>query len=436
MRAKQLGKTLNSRELNSLIHPLRELDNHTNLLYLGADYLTLFAVLAPTIWFCERHADLGFSWVWTLPVVALAVLIVGAVQHRFAGMAHEGAHYILVKNKFFNELISDVLCMFPLFSTTAQYRLIHLGHHEYTNDWERDPELINLGKTRMMDRFPMTRIEFMKHFFARIFWPTTLLRYMWDNIYVTTLGNGIHPYHKPSKATWNTRFGQVRLTSVLGVAYIGLMVGVMGYLSWYGTWAQLIAAPVALWLGAALVIRLLPEDWFFQSQLRPVHSARLTSVLRLGWITLLECVMAWSRHATGVEWGVYFWLLWVLPLFTSFPYYMLLRDLYQHANADDGKLTNSRVIFCNPIARWGMFIYGQDVHLTHHLYPAVPHYNLIKLHHLLVENNQEYADHVVECHGILWNSGGRLTVLDCMEVPTREPEIVNEESAELMAAER
>ena len=96
-------------------------------------------------------------------------------------------------------------------------------------------------------------------------------------------------------------------------------------------------------------------------------------------------MFAWSRAANGVEWGIYFWLLWILPLTTSWPYYMLLRDIYQHANADDGKLTNSRVILVNPILRWGMFIYGQDIHLTHHLYPAVPHYRLPQLHSLLAQ---------------------------------------------------
>jgi fatty acid desaturase len=68
-----------------------------------------------------------------------------------------------------------------------------------------------------------------------------------------------------------------------------------------------------------------------------------------------------------------------------------------------------------------MFIYGQDIHLTHHLYPAVPHYNLPKLHRLLMEHNEEYASHVVECHGVLWNSKGKPTLLDCMETPTCEP---------------
>jgi len=420
MRAKQLGKTLNGRELNALIQPLRQIDNYTNLLYLLADYLTLAAVIGSTIAFCELRGAWGLSWAWNIPVVAVAVMLIGAVQHRFAGLTHEGAHYILLKNRLWNELVSDWFCMFPLFSTTAQYRLIHLGHHEYTNDWERDPELLNMGKTRMMDRFPMTRSEFARNFFGRIFWPSTLLRYMLDNVYITTLGNSLNPYQDPQADGRRGRIGKLRITSILGIAYLAPMVAVMGYLSWFGNWTSLLLAPLALVGSATVVIALLPEAWFFKSQLRPVVSSKVTSVMRLTWITLLECVVAWARYATGLEWGVYVWLLWMLPMFTSFPYYMLLRDLYQHANADDGKLTNSRVIFPHPVARWAMFIYGQDVHLTHHLYPAVPHYNLRKLHKLLMENNAEYAEHVVECHGMLWNDSGRLTALDCMEVPTCE----------------
>ncbi|HVX61234.1 MAG TPA: fatty acid desaturase [Pirellulales bacterium] len=436
MRAKQLGKTLNSRELNALILPLRYLDNYTNLFYLLADYLTLAVVLVGTATFCHMRGSWGLHWAWDIPVLGLCWLLVGAVQHRFAGLAHEGAHYILLKNRFWNELVSDVFCMFPLFCTTAQYRLIHLGHHEYTNDWERDPELLNMGKTRMMDSFPMTHGEFALHFFARIFWPPTLLRYVWDNIYITTLGNSINPYQKSLDKNPRGRIGPFRLTSMLGIAYVGLMVGVLGYLGYVGSWTRLLVAPVLLIAGAIAVIAALPDDWFFQSDMKPVYSSKFTSVLRLTWITLLECAFAYTQFATGVEWGVYFWLLWILPLFTTFPYYMLLRDLYQHANADDGKLTNSRVIFCNPVVRWAMFIYGQDIHLTHHLYPAVPHYNLRALHRLLVENNQEYAEHVVECHGVLWNRDDHYTALDCMHVPTCEPLPHGDEAGQGAESER
>jgi fatty acid desaturase len=428
MRAKQLGKTLNSRELNALIHPLRFRDNYTNLLCIIGEYVTLAAILVPTIAFCHSYRESwGLAWAWNVPVVGMAVLLVGAIQHRFAGLAHEGAHYILLKDPFWNELVSDLFCMFPLFCTTAQYRLIHLGHHEYTNDWERDPELLNMGKTRMMDSFPMSKGQFLYHFYLRMFWPPSLLRYMWDNIYITTMGNGVHPYAKHCTTNPRGMIGRIRITTLLGMAYLGAFVGIMGYLSWYSSAWSLAITPVACWLAASAVVMSIPDDWFFRSDLKQVCSSKLTSILRLGWITGLETILAVSMYVTGYEWGVYFWLLWMLPLFTSFPYYMLLRDLYQHANADDGKLTNSRVIFCNPIIRWAMFIYGQDIHLTHHLYPAVPHYNLPKLHQLLVEHNAEYAEHVVECHGMFWNNSGDLTLLDVVEQATKEPAVATTE---------
>jgi fatty acid desaturase len=434
MRAKRLGKTLNGRELNALIHPLRYLDNHTNLAFLAFDYLTLAVVLVATITFCELRGQWGLAWAWNIPVVMVAILLIGAVQHRFAGLGHEGAHWILLKNRFWNELVSDWFCMFPIFSTTAQYRHMHLGHHEYTNDWERDPELLNMGKTRMMDRFPMTRGEFARQFFSRIFWPPRLLRYLWGNIYTTTFGYCQHPYQKHLPKNLPGRIGSVRITSLLGLGYLPVMVSVLAYLSWFGTGPQILAATALLLAGASAVIYLLPTDWYFPSDIRPVYSVKVASVLRLTWITLLEAGLASLRLFTGQEWGVYFWLLWVLPLSTTFPYYMLLRDLYQHANADDGKLTNSRVIIANPIARWAMFIYGQDVHLTHHLYPAVPHYNLHKLHRLLVENNAEYAQNVVECHGVIWPRDGHLSALECMEVPTCEPALEEQEAFEMAEA--
>lgn len=421
MRAKQLGKTLNDRRLNALVHPLRFIDNHSNIKYLAVDYLTLAAIVIPAIAFCQLRGEWGLAWAWNIPVVTLAVFLVGGVQHRLAGMAHEGSHYIMFKNRLANELASDWLCMFPLFSTTHQYRVIHLGHHDYTNDWEHDPELTNLGKTRMMDRFPMSRWQFIYHFYVRIFWPPAFLRYMFDNIYVTSLGNGLHPYGQAQASDQPRILGSVRLTSALGVGYLAAMVATLGGIAYFGTLTQLAMTAPALWAAACVTIYRMPEAWFYQSPIRPVYSSRLTSAMRLGYITILETAIAAGYLLTGTDWGVYFWLFWVLPLFTSFPYYMLLRDLYQHANADDGKLTNSRVVFAGPFSRWAIFVYGQDAHLTHHLYPAVPHYNLFPLHALLVENNREYAEHVVECHGTLSNRLGKPTLLDVMEQPTCEP---------------
>ena len=66
------------------------------------------------------------------------------------------------------------------------------------------------------------------------------------------------------------------------------------------------------------------------------------------------------------------YVLWVAPLATSFPFFLLLRDVYQHTNADDGRLTNSRVFFPDPFTRWAVFVYGQDMHIPHHLFDPQP----------------------------------------------------------------
>ena len=213
-----------------------------------------------------------------MPVLGLGIVLIGALQHRLAGLGHEAAHYSLLKNKVLNDLIGDVFCMFPILSTIHFYRLFHLAHHQYTNDPNARPGPRHLGREQ-------------------------------DDRTVPDVAVGIH------------------------------------------------------------------------------------QVL---------------------------WVLWVLPLMTSFPFFMLLRDVYQHTNADDGRLTNTRVFFPDPFIRWAVFVYGQDMHLPHHLFPAIPHHRLGRLHQLLKARHPDYAASVVECHGTFANRKGLPTILDTLT--TRRPD--------------
>ena len=344
---------------------------------------------------------------------------------------------MLMKNRVLSELVSDhLLHVSDLHDHRAAIGQIHLGHHEYTNDWERDPEILNVAETRRMADFPMTPVEVFKNFALHSALAADPCRpSTWDMIYVNALGNGVHPYEmddaparRPGKTIRN-----FRPATVLGLAYVVVMALVIGGVGLTGPTWLLAVTPVVLWSAACVVVWRLPDSYFFQSKLKPVYSGRITSMLRLGSLTLLQTVLSVSYYMTGTNYAIYFWLLWVVPLGTSFPYLMLLRDLVQHANADDGKLTNSRVVFCHPFIRWAMFVYGQDAHLTHHLYPAVPHYNLPRLHQLLKEENVEYAQHVVECHGLVWP--GKPAAADghrSLARPTREP--LDEEATENLAA--
>jgi fatty acid desaturase len=398
--------------LRDRIRPLRQVDNVTNLAFLAIEYLGMIAVIGGAVTFAEYRGTLGLAWAWNVPVFALAIALVGGFQHRLAGLGHESSHYTLLKNKYGNDLVADVFCMFPILTTIHFYRLFHLAHHQFTNDPAHDPDLVNMGRSKKVDAFPMSRARFVALFYLRgLVAPWSFLKYQWDYIYVNMLGKGNNVYmrrvpggdaadQRPRAGTW------------LGLAYLAAFNASLvaltntGHPGWVAPAAALGVAITAA--GAAVV----PGRWLFRSPFRQPYSGRFAGVLRLSYYTVLLAGLAYLRYATGGRSVVYVWLLWLVPMMTTFMFYMLLRDVYQHANADDGRLTNSRVFFADPFTRWAVFVYGQDVHVTHHLFPAVPHYRLRELHSLLRREHTDYAASVVECHGTFANADGKPTILD------------------------
>jgi fatty acid desaturase len=98
-------------------------------------------------------------------------------------------------------------------------------------------------------------------------------------------------------------------------------------------------------------------------------------------------------------------------------FFMLLRDVYQHANSEDDRITNTRVFRADWLTEWAVFVHGQGLHTPHHLYPAVPHYYLEELHSALKDFAPVYASRVVECDGTFANQSGLPTILDVMTTP-------------------
>ena len=175
---------------------------------------------------------------------------------------------------------------------------------------------------------------------------------------------------------------------------------------WFLTWVKqprwiLPAGLIGVTLAAATIYCL--PAWAFLLATPVGLSTRFASVLRLGFYTLLLVILAHLRWATGGISTLYVIAFWLVPLGTSFMFFMFLRDVYQHSNADAGRLSNSRVFFTDPFTRWAVFVYGQDMHIPHHLFPAIPHYGLRRLHELLKRNHAGYRDQVVETYGTFHN---------------------------------
>jgi fatty acid desaturase len=415
MAASAARPTFEDPALQKEINGLRQVDNHTNLVFLAIEYVSLLAVIGGAVAFAECRQQWGLAWTWNIPVFVTAIVLIGGLQHRLAGLGHEASHYSFMRNRFLNDLIPDLFCMFPIMTTIHFYRLFHLGHHQFTNDPDRDPDLLNLGHGKRAGDFPMTRMRFITRvYFAFVVAPLRFLHYQGAYLKVNTLGLGRSVYRERATASEAPSPRGIRLATVLGIAYIAGLSFVLRHLTRTDQVGLLLPAGALGIVLLATVIRLLPEWAIYRSPLRQVYSTRFASVLRMSYYTILLVALAHVRWSTGGRSAIYPVLLWIVPLSTSFTFFMFLRDVYQHSNADDGRLTNSRVFFTDFFTRWAVFVYGQDLHIPHHLFPAVPHYRLGRLHELLKRGHDAYRSQVVETHGTFRDAQGRPTILDEM----------------------
>jgi fatty acid desaturase len=406
--------------LQQQIRPLRRVDNLTNLAFLAVEYLTLAAVVGAAIAFAELRGGWGLGWAWNVPVFAVAIVLIGAIQHRLAGLGHEASHYTLLHNKFANDLVADLFFMFPLITTIHFYRLFHMAHHQYTNDPEHDPDLVNMGEGKQINDLPMPRGRFVRNYYLRaLLGPLSFPKFQWAYFHVNSLGKGGNVYMKRNPGG-DGHSDRPRVGTILGCVYIlavnlwSQCVVIAGRAEWLvpSTFAAIAAGVVGCYL--------IPVRWTFRSPFRQAYSARFSGATRIAFYLLAQLALIELRMATGGRSMAYFFALWLTPIATSFSFFMLLRDTYQHGNADDGRLTNSRIFNADPFTRWAVFVYGQDVHVTHHLFPAIPHFRLRKLHALLKLGHAEYQEKVVEVYGTFSNDRGLPTILDVMTIPREE----------------
>jgi fatty acid desaturase len=320
----------------------------------------------------------------------VAVVLIGAGQHQLSGLAHEGVHHTLFRNRKLNDIASDLLTMFPVFSSTHHYRLQHLAHHQFVNDPDRDPDISQLKTSGHWLDFPIVKKAFLATLVKQL-WVPRLIRFMRVRAAYNATGTDKNPYmlkgQKPSKTA-------VRI----GLLYIVSLIGVLTGLFYVRDPLLLAGVPAAMWAAISLVYWKLPAEKFHRSRVHPVIPLRFMTMLRLGFISALFTALAELTLLTGRPAVLYYVLLWLAPLFTSFSFFMILRQLVQHGNGDRGWLTNTRTFLVGPLIRFVVFPMGQDYHLPHHVFATIPHYRLKKLHQHLLQY-EEYREHAVTVEG-------------------------------------
>jgi len=405
------------REIKRRVKELASGDNVTNFAHIAKVYLVIAATIAATVWAWLQLSELPYGWIAMIPLYVLAVLVIGASQHQLAGAGHEGSHHTLFKNRLLNELASDFLCMFPVFSSTFQFRLYHLQHHQFVNDPERDPDFAMLERSGHWMRFPVSKSALTRMLLKQaMLWP--LVRHILARARYNAIGS---PERSPYLDADSPRS---KTATRIGLLFFVGMLAILAVATRTGNAPLVLIGVPGLWLASSLAILALPADCFPRTKLKPVIPTRYHLLLRTGFFMMLFTTLGGVHAVTGQPLMRVFLLLWIVPLITAFPLCLILRQLVQHGNADRGWLTNTRVFHVNPFLRYAIFPFGMDYHLPHHMYATVPHFRLKELHRVLGEH-PEYAEACVETDNYLVPSAGeprRPTVAEVLG-PEYAPEV-------------
>lgn len=142
-----ISKTLISNMGNKEFKSLFQTKPYKHVLAMMYNWLVIITVIS---------AYLHFNTFYLYPI---AIIIIGARMHALTILMHDATHYRFLKNRKWNDIISNFFTMYPIFTSIERYRANHLMHHQHLNS-EDDPDWV-AKLTKREFQFPKSKREFL-----------------------------------------------------------------------------------------------------------------------------------------------------------------------------------------------------------------------------------------------------------------------------------
>ncbi len=331
-------------------------DNWFNLIPIAVTYLYVAGVVALALSFFWSRESWGISLWWDIPIGIIALLLIAPAQHRLWVLLEEAALGNLFRSRWWNDFAGDWLLAFPFSTSVHHVRMQIQSHHDFLNDPEKDAQLqINT----LAGFWPPKWVRFLR-VSAIIRWFSLRTNF---NFHPT-----LAPYRDPSQ-----RPSPVALR--IGTFYVLLMFAFL--LTMYFqpggrelTKSLLTYVPITMWLLMMVIFMLLPQRYYHHSTLKPIYSAKVMTLMRITYISLLNCGLGWTTFLTERSAVLNYVALWIGPMVTATMALILVRQWNQHGA---GTLRNLTV---RGLRKWILFPFNQDQHLTRHESPHLAWWEL------------------------------------------------------------
>ena len=132
------------------------------------------------------------------------------------------------------------------------------------------------------------------------------------------------------------------------------------------------------WAGhdvAMTVFVLLPVNRFHRGRLTAVYSPKSMTLMRITFITVINCGLGWASFVTERSAVLNYVTLWIAPMFTTTAVLMIVRHWQQHGEIE-GESHGLRDPQPGLLGRFILFPLNQRYHREKHSSPSKPWFRL------------------------------------------------------------